>query len=380
MSTNTATINKKNSPALEIECKKCVKKLADFLTSANCTLKVKAEEIFDYEERLFLTGYLQDEENENPSVKKRRREKIYAEIFTEWVFRMYTFGQKSRRYLEEVFINQVVDTMYMTCCMAGCMKEQEINMTRIFNTVKRMTGERLSPYCVRINWSFSNFADIPFINRNVIGSSKCYAELDKIILDNFEAFLINAGEKAYPEKDIAALLYTLDSSGFDFWKNKLFDHIEKEEFENVPIDSKVFRECLPKFFPELIPNICMGYLKLALNDAGNIEKELQTMADYKKYCGLFFLTADDVQAIISFVIQKRDGDLLNKVVKLFKESFGDDVASEASAYMKKIVADIVNSAAEEGNEDSLYTLNSNKDFFDALLAANNMMMVPYEQL
>ena len=185
MSTNTATINKKNSPALAIECEKCVKKLADFLTSANCTLKVKAEEIFDYEERLFLTGYLQDEEKENPSVKKRRREKIYAEIFTEWVFRMYTFGQKSRRYLEEVFINQVVDTMYMACCMAGCMKEQEINMTRIFNNIKRMTEERLSIYCVRINWSFSNFADIPFINRNVIGSSKCYAELDKIILDNF---------------------------------------------------------------------------------------------------------------------------------------------------------------------------------------------------
>lgn len=376
MSTNTATINKKNSPALAIECEKCIKKLADVLIYTDCDMRVKAEAISAYEERLFLTGYLQDEENENPSVKKRRREKIYAEIFTEWIFRMYILGQKSRHYLEEVFINQVVDTLYMT----SCMEKEEINMTRIFNTVKRMTGERLSPYCVRINWSFSNFADIPFINRNVIGSSKCYAELDKIILDNFEAFLINAGEKAYPEKDIAALLYTLDSSGFDFWKNKLFDHIEKEEFENVPIDSKVFRECLPKFFPELIPNICMGYLKLALNDAGNIEKELQTMADYKKYCGLSFLTADDVQAIISFVIQKRDGDLLNKIMKLFKESFDDDVASEASAYMKKIVADIVNSAAEEGNEDSLYTLNSNKDFFNALLAANNMMMVPYEQL
>ena len=91
MSTNTATINKKNSPALAIECEKCIKKLADVLIYTDCDMKVKAEAISAYEERLFLTGYLQDEENENPSVKKRRREKIYAEIFTEWIFQN-TFG------------------------------------------------------------------------------------------------------------------------------------------------------------------------------------------------------------------------------------------------------------------------------------------------
>lgn len=376
MSTNTAAVNMKNSAAMEMECIECIERLADILTYTNCELKNKAEEISYCEERLFIAGYLKNDDVEEQSAQKRRREKIYAEIFTEWVFNMYVAGLKSRRYLEGVFLNQVIDTMYISCCM----EHQEINMGRVFSNIEKNTAARLFPYCVKINWSFHNFADIPFINRDVIGNSTRYAEFDRIIMDNFERFLVNAGEKVNPEKDIATLLYTFESADIDFWRNKLFNYIEKENFENIPTDSKVFRECLPKLLPELIPHICHGYLKMALNGVGELEEVLQMMVDYKKYYEFSFLTADDVQAIISFVVGKRDGNLLNKVMKFFKEDFGTEIASVASAYLKDIVADIVNSAAEDGNEDALYPLSNNRDFFDMLLKANNMMMVPYGQL